>query len=234
VVATSPTVDATARTEASPDADASPTAAASPEVAGSPDSLPDASPAAGEPVVVTLDLGDAGEGEVTFTAVVEAGETRVQPIDETESDLPTAVNPLLTVDITTTTSSTGPIAVCLPIPAGDHDAARIRLYHFSEGAWTDITTLVGDGKVCGQVSHFSPFAVVVIPAAATPEAATPEVAGTPEVDSAAAGDGNDGIPTLGWVIIAIAAVASTAWRYMRRTRKGPAAVPPASGDDAAA
>jgi len=55
----------------------------------------------------------------------------------------------------------GPVTVCLDGGATDH------LFHYTSGAWVDITTSHGNGQVCGVTSTFSPFG------AGTPHALTP-------------------------------------------------------------
>ncbi len=65
------------------------------------------------------------------------------------------------VDITTTAVIDGSAEVCLPI-VGEvaADAGNVRLLHFENGAWVDITSSAGNGQVCGVTSSFSPFAII--------------------------------------------------------------------------
>jgi hypothetical protein len=99
-------------------------------------------------------------GTVTFENVLESGETTVTPLDpEAAPPLPAqyAGQLVIMVDISTTAVIDGVAEVCLPVA---EDAGSVRLLHFENGAWVDITTSAGNGQVCGVTSSFSPFAVV--------------------------------------------------------------------------
>ena len=101
---------------------------------------------------------------MTFENVLEPGETQVMQLDpEFAPPLPAQYDGQLVimVDLSTTAVFDGVATVCLPItPEVAADAENVRLLHFENGAWVDITTSVSGGQVCGVTSHFSPFAIV--------------------------------------------------------------------------
>ena len=51
------------------------------------------------------------------------------------------------------------------------------LYHYTNGAWTDITSYQDPGKICGLTSSFSPFALGVPEVVDTPDTTPPTVTG---------------------------------------------------------
>jgi hypothetical protein len=109
---------------------------------------------------------------LTFSSVTGAGETTVDVIDPTSD--PSAVAPPtgftlgdspIYYEIETTASFTGPVAVCFNYTGIDLGAGTPRLFHYTDGAWVDITTSVDEINhvICGTTTSFSPFAVFVSP-----------------------------------------------------------------------
>ncbi|MCO5222798.1 MAG: hypothetical protein M9947_14665 [Thermomicrobiales bacterium] len=120
-------------------------------------------PAANTPAGSDVTVPVAG-GSVTFENVVVPGETYVTQLNPAFAPpLPAQYQGQLVimVDITTTAVIDGAAEVCLPI-VGDvaENAANVRLLHYENGSWVDITTSAGNGQVCGVTSSFSPFAIV--------------------------------------------------------------------------
>jgi hypothetical protein len=122
-------------------------------VQGCPFRLPNTMP--GVDVVV-----EVGGGTITFDEVLEVGDTTVTELDPGEAPaLPAEFDgyQVILLDITTSAQFAGSAQICLP---ADADAADVRLLHYENGAWVDITTSAGNGQVCGVTSSFSPFAIV--------------------------------------------------------------------------
>ncbi len=71
-------------------------------------------------------------------------------------------------DITTVNVAyTGPVTVCLPFDVAAYsDASSLRLYHFDNGAWKDVTTSISylPPTICGVTASLSPFVVGQAPA----------------------------------------------------------------------
>ena len=112
-------------------------------------------------VPVTLNGGTA---TVTFSQVTQSGATTFFT-SEAGPALPVGFsigNPPLFYDISTTATFTAPVTVCIAFdPARFNDQNNIRLLHFENNAWVDVTTAndVINHIVCGQVNGFSLFAV---------------------------------------------------------------------------
>jgi hypothetical protein len=65
-------------------------------------------------------------------------------------------------NISTTSTFTGTVLVCISYAGTSfNDQTNLRLFHFANGTWTDITTSVDSAHktICGNTSSFSPFAV---------------------------------------------------------------------------
>jgi hypothetical protein len=79
-------------------------------------------------------------------------------------------------DLTTTALFEGMVQVCVPYDPTISDENALRLLHFHDGIWFDITEDgspdVATHRICGQTDSFSPFAVAedVEPPAANPTA----------------------------------------------------------------
>lgn len=104
---------------------------------------------------------------MTFDQVLNAGTTTVT-VTDTAPPLPpefTAGQPALFLDIETTATFTGTVEVIVSYAnisfAGD--PANLRLIHFENGAWRDITVSNNTTTkvIVGQAVSFSPFAVVL-------------------------------------------------------------------------
>ena len=107
----------------------------------------------------------AGHGvTVTFTAVVTPGDTGAA----TSSTGPTPPagftlgTPPTYYDITTTATYVPPVSVCITYdPAQFGDPNSLRLFHFENNAWVDVTTSndTTNHVICGQVSSLSLFVI---------------------------------------------------------------------------
>jgi hypothetical protein len=107
----------------------------------------------------------AGNGvTVTFAAVAAPGETSAA----TSSTGPTPPagftlgTPPTYYDITTTATYFPPVSVCITYnPAQFGDPNSLRLFHFENSAWVDVTTSNDTTSfvICGQVSSFSFFVI---------------------------------------------------------------------------
>jgi len=107
---------------------------------------------------------EVGGGVITFDEVLEVGHTTVTVLDPGQAPpVPAGYVPdsVILLDISTTAVFEGTVQICLPMGVElEADAANVRLLHFENGAWVDITTSVSGSQVCGVTSSFSPFAIV--------------------------------------------------------------------------
>ena len=129
---------------------------------------------------VSLELTDASTGEapvsLSFSNVVAPGVTSMAsqesgpppPQGFQVGDAP------VYFDISTTATFSGAVELCYDYSGdGITDDADLKLFHFENEEWTDVTTshdAVND-VICGQVSSFSPFALFEVkpPAVAASE-----------------------------------------------------------------
>ena len=107
----------------------------------------------------------AGNGvTVAFATVSASGETAAT----TSNSGPTPPSgfmfgtPPIFYELTTTASFDPPVSVCIAYdPARFSGSSGLRLMHFENGAWVDVTTSNDTTTfvICGEVSGFSPFAI---------------------------------------------------------------------------
>jgi hypothetical protein len=101
---------------------------------------------------------------LTFANVTSSGYT-TETANSNGPTPPTGFSlgdPATYYDITTTAAFTGSVTVCIAYdPAKFVDVANLRLFHFENSAWTDVTTTndTTTNTICGQVSSFSNFAI---------------------------------------------------------------------------
>lgn len=99
---------------------------------------------------------------VTFDNVTAPGITTLAT-SAAGPTLPAAVvlgDPALFYNIATTAAFSGEVTVCLDFNAGSFpDASGLRLLHFEDGNWIDVTIGAGPvgSTICGRVSFLSPF-----------------------------------------------------------------------------
>lgn len=119
----------------------------------------------GEDVVSTPVDEETGETPMTlqFDEVITPGTTT---LDITPTGPPPASGfkfgtPPVYYNLETTAVFNGQVTVCFSYDEGTvGNENRLRLFHFEDGRWTNITTSVDTdaNKVCGVTTHFSPFA----------------------------------------------------------------------------
>ena len=122
----------------------------------------------GTDVTVELPIANGtGTATATFAEVTTAGTTTAAALDN-GSLLPEGYLQAgaLYYDISTTAEYTAPVTVCLPY---NPDIDPVRLLHYDGSNWTDITTSVAAGQVCGDADSLSPFAIAAADPAMTPE-----------------------------------------------------------------
>jgi parallel beta-helix repeat protein/predicted outer membrane repeat protein len=126
---------------------------------------------AGTNVGVLLEAPGGTEALVTFATVSAAGNTTVTEATSVPA-LPSNFQlGASTFDVSTTATFSGPITICLPYdPDLFTDPNAVRILHFENGAWVDVTAFVNvtGEQVCGTVSSLSPFAVVAPQTALVP------------------------------------------------------------------
>jgi hypothetical protein len=95
---------------------------------------------------------DVGAGVTTATV------TATGPIGD---GFVLASDPPLYYHLSTTSTFTGTVTVCIQYDPANLPGQIPRLYHFdtSINRWDDITTTRNEGEVCGQTTSFSPFAL---------------------------------------------------------------------------
>jgi hypothetical protein len=121
----------------------------------------------GTHVVVTPEDETTGTtpAAVTFANVTQAGSTSLTT-SALGPPIPAAFalgNPPVFYDISTTAGFTGPIVVCIDFSGVTFPNTSVtHLLHFEGDAWVDVTSPGGamGSVICGEVSSFSPFAVV--------------------------------------------------------------------------
>ncbi|HSH18301.1 MAG TPA: SBBP repeat-containing protein [Candidatus Saccharimonadales bacterium] len=102
---------------------------------------------------------------LTFDSITSEGTTTLTT-STTAPALPGGYqlgNPPLYYDLETTATYSGSIQVCLSYdPAAYPDTSVLRVLHYENGAWVDITTSLDtvNHKVCGTTTSLSPFALV--------------------------------------------------------------------------
>lgn len=113
--------------------------------------------------------GEPAPASITFSNVVESGETTVGSgtVGQDGGPPPPAGfrlgNPPSYFEISTTATFSGPVTICIDYSAvsyGNESVLRL-LHHTDGGEWVDVTTSIDiDAKiVCGEVESFSPFLV---------------------------------------------------------------------------
>jgi hypothetical protein len=98
-------------------------------------------------------IGNIPATALTFTASSAAAAMAVTPIANptTEAATPFSVTQASVFDISVV-NVTGQVTICVD------GGASVRLWHFTNGAWVDITTSQTTTQTCGLTSSFSPFA----------------------------------------------------------------------------
>jgi uncharacterized protein YjbI with pentapeptide repeats/protocatechuate 3,4-dioxygenase beta subunit len=107
--------------------------------------------------------GLSANASISFSQVDTAGTTKleVSTAGPEPSGFSLGLRPTY-YDISTDAAHTGPVTVCLPFdPVAYSDASALRLYHFENGAWKDVTTSVSyfPTTICGVTASLSPFAI---------------------------------------------------------------------------
>jgi hypothetical protein len=129
--------------------------------------------------------------ELVFTTITNAGITNFFGVTLLPGTLPNGVtlipNASVFIDVQTSATFTGPVDVCV---AYDDDSPAdgivdgttvsvsqlVLLHALATGqAFANVTTTVGNGKVCGQVTSLSPFVVAAGPAPTTTSSSTTTV-----------------------------------------------------------
>jgi hypothetical protein len=120
--------------------------------------------------------------ELVFTAVNTPGFTNFLGATVVPGNLPDGIalipDESVFVDIATTADFSGPVEVCVAyddvdangiVDGTDVLVSQLRLLHAlaTGGDFADVTTSVGSGRVCGQVTSLSPFVVAAGPAPTT-------------------------------------------------------------------
>ena len=103
------------------------------------------------PTAISIDFGGvSGGGSVTAVHSDQAS----------EGDISFGTNPSV-IDIQFSGTFTGTVEICIGFDPAHYTAdSDIRLFHYTGGAWIDVTSFIdvtGD-RVCGEVDSLSPFA----------------------------------------------------------------------------
>ena len=123
---------------------------------------------AGDNVTATPVDGSTGASPITlqFDEVTAPGTTTLQ-ITPTGPPPPSGFklgNPPTYYNLETNAVFTGPVTVCFNYDEHAVNEHNVRLFHFEDSRWVNITTTVDTNAniVCGQTSHFSPFALAEV------------------------------------------------------------------------
>jgi len=108
---------------------------------------------------------------ITFAEVTSGGVTTfASDIETTAAPLPanfSVGDPAAYFEISTTATFTPPAEICIAYdPAAYSDENDVRLLHFEDDVWVDVTSSLDTDAniVCGEVSSFSPFAIAEVAA----------------------------------------------------------------------
>jgi probable HAF family extracellular repeat protein len=120
--------------------------------------------AANTPAGADVEVQPISTAAVSFPSVESAGSTTVSPIPPTASLLPAnfQLPGAAFYEIHTTATFTGPVRVSLRYdPARFPDGQNVRMLHYDDGLWEDITISIDtvNHVVHGEARSFSPFAV---------------------------------------------------------------------------
>jgi probable HAF family extracellular repeat protein len=117
---------------------------------------------------VVVEPADTNTGQapvsLTFQEVTVAGETTLTTSQGAEP--PTGFklgNPATFYELETTAEFNGSVEICINYSGVSYDdEPGLRLFHFEDGAWIDVTTSLDTENdiICGQVTSFSPFAIL--------------------------------------------------------------------------
>jgi sugar lactone lactonase YvrE len=110
-----------------------------------------------------------GEASTTFDQVTQNGETVILPVAEGGAPVPHSFQVLGTPYLITTTATFTSALVCLAYNDDGlslKEEQTLRLFHFKDGEWNDVTDLnypdTVNNLVCGTVTSFSPFAILYL------------------------------------------------------------------------
>jgi hypothetical protein len=116
---------------------------------------------------------DAPEIVLTFDQVASTGEVEVAVISSNSPSAPalpsgfTLAGTDTYYDITTNSSFTGEVEVCIGYSDSGIDESLLRLYHLHDGQWDDITSPgspdTTNNVICGRTDSFSIFAPMLPP-----------------------------------------------------------------------
>jgi hypothetical protein len=104
---------------------------------------------------VSLNFADVTQTGVTTLTTSGSGGT--PPPGDFQLGLPATY-----YNVSTTATFSGPVSICISYAGTTfNDQTNLRLFHFAEGVWTDITTSLNTAHmtICGSTTSFSPFAV---------------------------------------------------------------------------
>ena len=71
-------------------------------------------------------------------------------------------SPPLYYNVETTAAFSGRVSICITFVTSamtNYEATHQHIYHYTNGAWVDITSGTSYGRACGETTSFSPFAV---------------------------------------------------------------------------
>jgi FG-GAP-like repeat/FG-GAP repeat len=101
---------------------------------------------------------------LTFSDVQQAGNT-VLTTGSSGTAPPSGFqlgSPATYYNLSTTATFSGPVSVCINYAGTSYnDQTNLRLFHFANGSWTDITASLDTAHttICGSTTSFSPFAI---------------------------------------------------------------------------
>jgi hypothetical protein len=107
------------------------------------------------------------QGAVTFSSVLAAGVTEIEPVDTEDISLPMpggfSVDGVRAFEVSTTAVVTSPITLCFNVSSVTDPVsfAQLRVLHGENGALVDRTSSrdFSTGSVCATVSSLSPFVI---------------------------------------------------------------------------
>jgi hypothetical protein len=133
---------------------------------------------------VDVNVPEVPTMKLTFNEITTSGDVVVTPLASATAPVNFALITGASYNIQFTGGFTAPVTVCI-----DYDPAQVtkaesflKLFHFTNGVWVDITTSVDPelNRICGTTDSFSPFAVAE---------SSITVADAPSIGPATAGNG---------------------------------------------
>jgi hypothetical protein len=127
---------------------------------------PTGSTPTGSPTVQLTDATTSTSMTLSFSNVTQGGNTTLT-VSGTGAPPPSGFrlgNPPTYYQLSTTAVFSGSVTICINYSGISFgNASKLRLFHYANNAWVDVTTSNANQTVCGVVTSLSPFAIFESP-----------------------------------------------------------------------